>query len=544
MAQENAVSTTDDGPNAPFDVCVVCAMPEELQAFIDVAEEQYGARFKHAFSHKTNRQYRYATIKNNHGEPLRLHVSWQTSYGSVETSLHLRPVLEEFQPRFAAMTGICAGDRREVKLGDIIVAERAFLYDTGKYVLDAQGKEEHLRDTDTWRSHPDVLHMVRLFNGWKSGIQSWPRPISKLQQRDWLLEKLLVPQAARIDDIPRNNLDTYAPAWRKIIRELQTGESPYLTRERRLSDPAMVNDLFYGEEEFPYHDPDHSEVYIAPIASGNAVRADQPFADIQVPVRGTLAIDMEGAAFYRTVGEFADIRSLVVKGVSDYADSHKDDTYHSYAARVSAAYVLSFIQEFVNSDHMPGLRTATATARAENNGSKLPTAVSQPSTSAEKPSRPEAKDSSGAIRIFFSYVEKDKKFAEQLETHLAILKRQGLITSWHSRQIVIGQEKDKEIEEHFQQAQIILLLISPDFLASDERYYEMTRAVEAGKTRNAVVVPVHVRYTDTLDDTPVGKLLSLPRNGKPVYSWPDRDEVLTEIVKEIRAVVELMKKNG
>ncbi len=99
--------------------------------------------------------------------------------------------------------------------------------------------------------------------------------------------------------------------------------------------------------------PMEPECHIGAIASGNAVRSDRPCDRIQFPLRNTLAIDMEGAAFYRTVADFPDILALLVKGVSDYADSNKDDSYHRYASAISAMYMLAFIQEYVTSERIP-----------------------------------------------------------------------------------------------------------------------------------------------------------------------------------------------
>ncbi len=73
-------------------------------------------------------------------------------------------------------------------------------------------------------------------------------------------------------------------------------------------------------------------------------------------MRGTVAIDMEGAAFCRTMASYPEIRWLIVKGVSDYADSDKDDAYHQYASSASAQYLLSFLKEYVTQDHIPGYR--------------------------------------------------------------------------------------------------------------------------------------------------------------------------------------------
>jgi len=102
-----------------------------------------------------------------------------------------------------------------------------------------------------------------------------------------------------------------------------------------------------SQGDVPAQDQALPKRHIAAMASGSAVRADMPFQEIQVPVRGAFAIDMEGATFYRIVAEFAGLRALLVKGVCDYADPDKDNTYHDYAAAASARYLLCFIKDYV-----------------------------------------------------------------------------------------------------------------------------------------------------------------------------------------------------
>jgi nucleoside phosphorylase len=335
-----------------FDICVVCALAEEARAFLK-ATSLYGATFQQSVSTAKRREYRHTTIYNTRGEPLTLLLSWQPGYGPEETILHLGPILEEFKPRFAIMTGICAGDKRKVKLGDIILAERAFTYDNGKFEHGIDGRLEYLHDIRSYHPHPEVLQYARMFDNWKSTLQDLTRPPSRHQQRDWLLCKLLDEQTPSIETIAPTQLTQFAPDWRKILPELQTGPQPYITPQRTLFDKLRVAALYYGLEEFPFRDRPEPELHIAPIASGSAVRADNPFDTIRLPVRGTIAIDMEGEAFYRTVADFDSIRSLVVKGVCDYADTHKDDTYRHYASEVSARYALQFIKEYVNSEFMP-----------------------------------------------------------------------------------------------------------------------------------------------------------------------------------------------
>lgn len=335
-----------------FDVCVVCALDEEAQAFIDVLTERCEVTCNVGLSIRNRREYRYATIDNNQGDPLNILVSWPPSYGPVEISIHLSSVLEEFKPRFIAMTGICAGDKSKVKLGDLVVADRAFFYDSGKMVQGRKGTAEQLYDTNTYHPDQNVLQSARMFHDWQPIAATIARPVSKRQQREWLLNMLLEEGISRVDDIPLEALQQHAPAWRQIVYELQHRPDCYLTRERRLIDKAQIAELRFRKDTFPFKDPAFPACYIAPMASGSAVRSDNPFKHIQVPVRGTAAIDMEGAAFYRAVADHPGLRSLLVKGVCDYADSDKDDAYHHYAATLSAIYMVAFIKVYVTTDRM------------------------------------------------------------------------------------------------------------------------------------------------------------------------------------------------
>jgi nucleoside phosphorylase len=341
--------------NPECDVCVMCALSEEAEVFMREASRLCSVTFQKTFGSHTRREYRYATIQNSKNESLTIYVTWPPRHGPDETGLHLKPALAELKPRFAAMTGICAGNKEQAALGDIIVAERAFFYAAGKIILDKRGHKEQLYDTSTQRLHPDILQFVQMFDAWKPAGATVPRPISKRQLRDWLLNALLQVSTLRVDDIDKQELEQHVHDWQKLVHELQSGSQPYLTRDRMLRDPAKVCELHYGIEEFPFQDPPSPRCYIVPMASGSLVRSDSPFKEIRVSVRGAIAIDMEGATFYRTVGEFSGIRSLLVKGVSDYADPDKDDSYHGYAATVSALYLLCFIKEYVTDELMPRL---------------------------------------------------------------------------------------------------------------------------------------------------------------------------------------------
>ena len=125
-----------------------------------------------------------------------------------------------------------------------------------------------------------------------------------------------------------------------------------------------------------------------------------------------------------------------------------------------------------------------------------------------------------------------------LETHLAPLRRQGLIRDWHDRKILPGHEWDKVIDKNLESSQVILLLVSPDFVASDYCYdRELKRALDKHEQGQARVIPVILRPTDWAG-TPFSKLQALPENARPVTTWPNRDLAWLDVVKGVRKAIE------
>ena len=147
-----------------------------------------------------------------------------------------------------------------------------------------------------------------------------------------------------------------------------------------------------------------------------------------------------------------------------------------------------------------------------------------------------------AIEIFYSYVEADKDMAAQLQKHLILLQRQGLITNWSSAELKLGKDPTEQTMKHLNNAKIILLLISSDYLISDFQYtVELKQAMKRAQAGKAVVIPILLAPTDELNSTPFGKLLALPRNRKPISLWTNKDLAFVEIVKDIREVVKSLK---
>jgi hypothetical protein len=139
--------------------------------------------------------------------------------------------------------------------------------------------------------------------------------------------------------------------------------------------------------------------------------------------------------------------------------------------------------------------------------------------------------------LFFSYSHVDENLRDQLEIHLWGLRRQGLIDSWHDRRIIAGEEFGAAIDSHIETADVILLLISPDFIASDYCYErEMKRALERHQRGDARVIPVILRPCDW-HDLPFGKLLATPKDGRPITKWPNIDEAFQDVVGAIKGAL-------
>ena len=146
------------------------------------------------------------------------------------------------------------------------------------------------------------------------------------------------------------------------------------------------------------------------------------------------------------------------------------------------------------------------------------------------------------INLFFSYSHQDEALRNELDKHLTILKRNGIINTWHDRCILPGAEFDKEISLNLKKADIILILISPDFLASDYCYdNEMKFAMRKHEKNEAIIIPVILRPCDW-KDTEFGKLLATPTDGNPVIKFPTLDDAFLEITNQIKKSIAVINK--
>jgi len=147
-------------------------------------------------------------------------------------------------------------------------------------------------------------------------------------------------------------------------------------------------------------------------------------------------------------------------------------------------------------------------------------------------------DQTQAVNVFFSYSHVDEPLRDELEKQLSMLKRLGVIDTWHDRRIAAGNDWEGQIDARLDAAHIILLLISADFLASSYCYdVEMNRALTRHREGQAKVIPVILRAVDWAG-APFGRLKALPRDAKPITSWDNQDEAFRDVAMGIRQAAE------
>ena len=142
------------------------------------------------------------------------------------------------------------------------------------------------------------------------------------------------------------------------------------------------------------------------------------------------------------------------------------------------------------------------------------------------------------MRVFISYSHNDEKALKQLRKHCANLERSGDIKTWYDHDILAGSELDVEIEQELKESELFLLMVSPDFIASDYCINrEMKFALERQSAGNARVVSVIVEECDWKAIDGLRQLKVLPKDGKPISLWDNQNKAYKNVVDELRRII-------
>lgn len=238
------------------------------------------------------------------------------------------------------------------------------------------------------------------------------------------------------------------------------------------------------------------------------------------------------AVFFRDFGIDID--------ASPYVDGHSGSkanrmrSFFAHADDKSVGEIISELIEYAES-YRPGHPQADACRKI---ASRLLESSRLNEMHVQTHAQPDAASSlflatSRPIEIFFSYAHEDEPLVDAVRRQLVVRERIGEIVKWHDRMIPGGDEWRQRIDERIKRAHVILLFMSPHFLASRYCYeIEGQIALDRHRLRTARVIPVILRACDWTV-TPFGQLQGLPRDGLPLTQWDDRDQASLEIARSI-----------
>lgn len=332
-----------------IDVFVVCALKDEFDQLLRVS-----SGLAEAWSETQTPDGRLvskAVFEGFKGKTISVAATWLNFMGREQAQATITEISGHYKIGCLAMTGICAGRRGKVELGDVIFADRIYSYDSGKIISE---QEAESFQPDPVQYHPP-LPWVQCMQGLAiPSDEPWlsMRPALSLEyQENWVLGCLLKGRVPSADE----DFGVECPDWPNVIQRLwkKGWVSHDLTlKEEGLSQIKRLTTIY------PDGQPSISEftIHVSPIATGAAVVEDEAIFDVLAnSSRKVLGLDMEASGVAASA-EALNIPVIVAKGVSDFADTYKDDRYRLFAARASAEALIRLVR---NADYLvPGSRSS------------------------------------------------------------------------------------------------------------------------------------------------------------------------------------------
>ena len=142
------------------------------------------------------------------------------------------------------------------------------------------------------------------------------------------------------------------------------------------------------------------------------------------------------------------------------------------------------------------------------------------------------------LKAFISYSHLDEASRSELVKHMATLHREGVIETWYDRRIGVGSNWKSEIDKNLENADVVLLLVSPNFIHSNYCYeIEFKRAMERKEMGECLVIPILIEYADW-QTSPLAHLQMLPRTGKPISQSRPKAKAFVAVCQELRQTFE------
>lgn len=331
--------------NNKVDILIITAVKDEFDTIIEVEPDWVKKEDFKGYSYYTKQMF------SNKGQPITMALAKPVYMGGIQTTNTATRLSNFLQPSCLAMVGICAGWRDKTKLGDVIVADKVFNYDSGKIIDFSNGKiqeNEFFSDTTTYNLNALWKQRAEDFSyNWQKHIQT-SRPVEHSYQEMWLLNALYEFSYENGENPTKNpHLKVHCPDYQTIIKNLEKKKLVNIRdlslTKKGISDIVTLRNIYI--DGLPKCS-NESKVHVKPIATGNSVRQDPAiFHKISKNVRNVLGLEMEGSA----IGEVAHLelisKFIVVKAISDYADEEKADYFRKYSIEAAYRFLIAFLKE-------------------------------------------------------------------------------------------------------------------------------------------------------------------------------------------------------
>jgi nucleoside phosphorylase len=322
------------------DVLLITALTEEYnaarQTFSANELEGDGVRSWAKLEAASNLPHERGVFYHQGAALFSISIARPSRMGGIEMGQFAGRLAERLQPNCMVMCGVCAGNPKDVALGDVVVSELAFQYDEGK--LESEGFIGDYRQSlvsEAWQRAAEALRPETL--------PSFGRP-SPRDARYWLLERLQAGDEPK--EHPARTRYFAKGEWAAMIDQLLLEKIIEIDGTSLNLTPAGVAEVEHSllrDVDPPGQLP--FAIKVGPIASGNVVVKDGITWESlkHMGVRSVIGLEMEAAAIGRTARASAVPEWIVVKGVMDHADPRKDDRYKPFAARASSEVLRAFL---------------------------------------------------------------------------------------------------------------------------------------------------------------------------------------------------------
>ncbi|XXT19535.1 hypothetical protein WME94_55865 [Sorangium sp. So ce429] len=381
------------GSALEIDALLVTAVAEEYAAVLDVETGAAQGSSWEVLAGATGLDIRVRAFEKTDGTgPLWIAVTQALGMGGVEAIGACAQLVPEHRVRCLAMCGVCAGRPGKVELGDVIIADRLWSYDTGSLEAHTDGhgqRVEHQQgDIEMYRiAPPSWKHAAERFQVSPDAAWLSSRPQSREIQADWILERVLAGANPATDSDSAIRCPNFDEALVRLWEQawLEDGTLKLTAAGRKHIERVLLLNRGNLPRQKPFR------VHVGPIASGSRVMKDaELFSRLAGDVRKVLGVEMEGAA----IGALARLQQLkyavVMKGVMDHADPQKNDRIKAFAARASAECLIAFLRE-----HLPARSPSTSAPEHRSRPQGHPGSPDVPA----RPARLEARSAVSRLRI-------------------------------------------------------------------------------------------------------------------------------------------------